>query len=488
MSLKKRKNQESKKLNLQGAKRLPEVLDLSKYDFVDLSEADFAGVREVKWPKRVKLYAAKNLPQFLDLSKCVSADLSCCDFATVQQFNGPSENICLFCVANLPKTLDLSKYDFVDMACAELNDDTEIILPKNVRLDKALIRSKVLDFSKSENVSLIKAKLIAVSEIKCPSEKIDLTEAFCPNTKELTFSGGKNVILSRMYLPHVEKIKSSSKYIKFDSVCTDNALKVVDLSETNTAVFQRTLFLNHYFFGPSGSSLLADSNTERKDFMIKWPFERLVFDECFFKIAPELDFASTKQVYVSRTNLGVLERIKWPSDKVVLRRTDICSREPLDLSKTKVGIIDVLRADLNGAKWPTERFELKNSLCPADLDLSGTNVACLSSLSLKPVQNFRTPKEEIYVKDVQDLPADLDLSDMKKVVLSNTKMKNGFWDVKWPTQKADVIVDKSVGEPLYSSYLLYKDSLQQNEAMNKTNKLKKMKQCLQKFITGRNGR
>ena len=69
------------------AKNLPEVLDLSVCDDVDLSASDFSGVKDLKFKDgaKVRLYKAKNLPHNLDLSMCDYVSLGDCDLSQVEE-------------------------------------------------------------------------------------------------------------------------------------------------------------------------------------------------------------------------------------------------------------------------------------------------------------------------------------------------------------------------------------------------------------------
>jgi hypothetical protein len=146
------------KVEINGCNNLPEVLDFSNVDNVDLSNTDLSGVKEIKFKDgaKVVLDSATNFPEYLDVSKCASATFNLADMSGVKKLKIKDEQK-LERLKAFPQNIDCAECEtFLSIGFADLTKVREISNVKgiNLYLSDSYNTSEVADFSDFEKVHM----------------------------------------------------------------------------------------------------------------------------------------------------------------------------------------------------------------------------------------------------------------------------------------------------------------------------------------------
>ncbi len=214
--------------NLLQATNLPEKLDFSRCDDVNLQECDLAPVKNL-WFKagaKVDLSWAEDLPAVLDVSMCDEVDLVRCDLAPVKKLRFKEGAKVDFSWANnLPENLDVSMCDEVEMlGCLlapvknlqfkegakinlgeawNLSANVDVSMCSYVGLDHCnLAEMKELKFKEGARVNLSGAdNLPAVLDVSMCDEA-NLYKCNLKEMKELRFKDKAQLEASRAIIPY----------------------------------------------------------------------------------------------------------------------------------------------------------------------------------------------------------------------------------------------------------------------------------------------
>lgn len=388
--------------------RLPEVLDLSNYDTVDLTHVDLSDIREIKWPKKsVRFDNVINFPNILDFSKLENVSVTDTTLSGVSEIKCPSKRIELRRVTcsdiselflSGGKRVDLSMVRLVGIKKCKSNAEL-------INMDNIFTMPKVFDFGC--------AKTVVFKGFRFHQKELDY---YCARDNKVVFvAPGQNMTEDHEKGYDKESTKiilPSEKVIYAD--CAFRCFPELDFSD------MKELYFND-----------ADFYDVKN---IKWPSEKVVLKQTTHRsgvTAP--DFSETKKVIFDNVYYIPLGNTKWPTEYVNIKNT---------------------------------------LMMYSGLDISNTKSASLASLSLSSLASFKAPKEELYMKDVHHLPTELDFSGLKKIYLSDVHLKSpGMPEIIWPAGKSDVYVDKYSDYLLYRSYVEYNNELLKKKKEYQSNKM-----------------
>jgi hypothetical protein len=281
-------------VNITGCKNLPEVLDFSNVDKVDLSGTDLSGVKEIKFKDgaRVVFDNATNLPQNLDVSMLNSVSFNLVDMSGVENLkikdeqklerlkafpqnidcaecetflgigfvdlakikkisNAEGKNLFLYDSYNMPENADFSDFEKVHMQYTCLNKGTQDssesdyvkIKAKELVINECYKFPKVLDLSECDSVTIDKSHLGDIENIIF-KEGADIFIWGCygmPKNIDVSMCG--NVNFSSCRMSKVEEIKFRDEAqcrMAFEHIDDFKGKKVI----VNTGNLQKVVALN----------------------------------------------------------------------------------------------------------------------------------------------------------------------------------------------------------------------------------------------------
>ena len=218
------------------------TLDLSKYNDLDLSEADLSQFEDLKLPNSITGLKETKFPALkqLDLSNHLNLDLSGTDLSQIEDLKLPRDIKSLGGI-KLPKKLDLSNHLNLDLSGADLSQIEDLKLPRNIESLERIKLPKKLDLSSCYNLDLSGADLSQIEDLKLPKDIKGLKGAKFPETlKQLDLSSCYNLDLSGTDLSQIEDLKLPKDIKGLKGAKFPETLKQLDLSSCYNLDLSRT--------------------------------------------------------------------------------------------------------------------------------------------------------------------------------------------------------------------------------------------------------
>lgn len=213
---------------------LPENLDFSQCDEVDLSGTNLSDLKNIRFKKgaKVKLCKATDLPHDIDFSQCAEVDLSGCDLKDQSQMKfADGAKVVLTKATNLHGNVDFSNCDVVNLERVELKDLEGLKFKAGARVILNVAQNIPLnaDFS---NCAFLSAQYCELKNLSCirfaegaevdlsrtnglpeivdvsACRKVDLTSANEKYTQKFIFKDAQQLEQSNIRLSSSQKFKA----------------------------------------------------------------------------------------------------------------------------------------------------------------------------------------------------------------------------------------------------------------------------------------
>ena len=179
-------------LNLYGAYRMPKDVDLSKNPVVNLSWAEFDGVKFMDGAKVALRYA--KLPKDLDISMCDEVNLEGCDLDKLTNLKFKDGAVVdMHGVGVLPDYLDVSTCSDINLSSNDLVNVKELKFRKGARVNLKGAKNlpEMLDLSQNPIVDLSYSEFDNAKFMD--GAKVDLSYAILPKNLDVSMCGEVNL-------------------------------------------------------------------------------------------------------------------------------------------------------------------------------------------------------------------------------------------------------------------------------------------------------
>ena len=370
-------------------------LDLSNHLNLDLSGTDLSQIEDLKLPRDIKSLGGIKLPKKLDLSNHLNLDLSGADLSQIEDLKLP-RNIESLERIKLPKKLDLSSCYNLDLSGTDLSQIEDLKLPRDIKSLGGIKLPKKLDLSNHLNLDLSGADLSQIEDLKLPRNIESLERIKLP--KKLDLSSCYNLDLSGTDLSQIEDLKLPKDIKGLKGAKFPETLKQLDLSSC-------------YNLDLSGTDL-----SQIEDLKLPKDIKGLKGAK-FPETLKQLDLSSCYNLDLSRTDLSQIEDLKLPSDIKSLEGIKLPKK--LDISYCRS--LEVTEADL-------ARFDELMIGCCSNMDLSAFKGELKFSQKFLELENVKLPQSmhSLDLTGKQTTVQNTDLGSIQKLKLPEYLLKGNM--------------------------------------------------------------
>ena len=288
------------KVNLSGCSNLPENLDVSNCNEVNLNGCDLSNIKSIKFKDNAKINLAEctNIPADIDISKCSSVDLSGNNLSYINLKFADNSDVNLSNCSDLPQNLEISQCKNVVLSGCDLSNIKSIKFKDNAKINLAKCTNipQNLDISNCSEINLSKCNLSHINDLKLKDgAQINLEKSKLPQhidfskcqilnlhscdllqTKEIKFRQGACINIQGTELPDgvdvsnckevwltpkgIEQVTIGEAFIVVGGI---GSFDKIDFSELKN--FAVPSMINHEILGNSYTSLLGTKEFVFKD-------------------------------------------------------------------------------------------------------------------------------------------------------------------------------------------------------------------------------